>query len=133
MTAVGCDCGAFRHRGGLAGGLPFSLVTVRFAHYTSAASLLSFRMRSLLYWLCASLVAVVAAHAADFRRSLAEPTFVGPMLPGQEPVVAMTPYTPAPDPARSILLGVGVMAMAYTYRRAWLNLRPQPASPGRVE
>lgn len=128
-------CGAFRDDGGPAGHLPFSLVTVRFAHYTSAALLFSFffRMRSLLYWLCASLVAVVAAHAADFRRSYVEASFVGPLLPGQEPLVAMAPYTPAPDPARSILLGVGVMAMAYTYRRAWLNLRPQPAAPGRVE
>ncbi|GEP44974.1 hypothetical protein BGE01nite_42650 [Brevifollis gellanilyticus] len=31
---------------------------------------------------------------------------------------------PPTDPARSMVLGAGILAVAYTYRRVWLNFAP---------
>jgi len=34
---------------------------------------------------------------------------------------ALTHSAAVPEIARSILLGIGILAVAYTYRQAWLN------------
>ena len=69
-------------------------------------------MRALTYWLASIFVAVLASRAAERGDSLVA-------LAGEtaEPLLAV------PDSGRSVLLGVGVLAMAYTYRQAWLGWR----------
>ncbi len=69
-------------------------------------------MRSLTYWLASTFVAVLASRAAERGESLVA-------LAGETPL----PLLAVPDSGRSILLGVGVLAMAYTYRQAWLGWR----------
>ncbi len=76
-------------------------------------------MRSLIYWSFSLLVAVMAAGAADLDGPAETEGEEGPGM------VAVMPAPPVPEPVRAALLGVGVMAIAYTYRRVWLNLRPQ--------
>lgn len=69
-------------------------------------------MRSVLYWLTSTIVAVLCIKAAattDFDESVLTATVPAHLV------------TTSPDPLRAILLGVGIMAVAYTYRRVWLN------------
>lgn len=69
--------------------------------------------RPIIYWLTSSFLAVMAAHAA------------GPA--GMEPAslnlaqAADSLILPVPEPSRALLLFAGIMAMAFTYRRVWLN------------
>lgn len=69
-------------------------------------------MRALTYWLASVFIAVMAAKAAeradDWGAFSADP---------------LQPLLSIPDGDRSVLLGVGVLAMAYTYRKAWLDWR----------
>ncbi len=69
-------------------------------------------MRSLPYWLASTFVAVLASRAAERGDSLVA-------MAGETAV----PLLAVPDSGRSALLGIGVMAMAYTYRQAWLGWR----------
>ena len=69
-------------------------------------------MRSLFYWLASTFVAVLASRAAERGDSLMA-------LAGE----ASSPLFALPDSDRSVLLGVGIMAMAYAYRQAWLGWR----------
>lgn len=69
-------------------------------------------MRALTYWLVSIFAAVLAARAAERGDSLVA-------LAGE----TAAPLVALPDSGRSALLGVGVLAMAYTYRQAWLNWR----------
>jgi len=48
------------------------------------------------------------------------------VLPGD---VAYQPL-PVPEPARAVLLGIGIMAVAFTYRRAWLNMKQAAEQQG---
>lgn len=68
-------------------------------------------MRPLLYWLAALFFAVFAARAAERPDEGVLIADVG------APLLAVT------DPARSMLLGVGILALAFTYRQAWAALR----------
>jgi hypothetical protein len=70
-------------------------------------------MRSVLYWFISTTVAVLCMNA------VATPNTDPDM---QSSMDAISGY-PAPDPIRAIMLGVGILAMAYTYQRAWINLR----------
>ena len=67
-------------------------------------------MRALTYWLASIFVAALASRAAER----------GDRLLTGDP---MSSLLAVPDSARSILLGIGILAMAYTYRQAWLNWR----------
>jgi hypothetical protein len=70
-------------------------------------------MRSILYWLTSTFVAVLCMKAAATPN--AETTVIA-----AGPVLGIT----ATDPTRAIILGFGIMAMAYTYQRVWANFRP---------
>ncbi len=69
-------------------------------------------MRTLLYWLVCIFVAVLASRAAE-RGDGFETFSTGPVQ------LLLT----VQDEGRSVLLGIGVLAMAYTYRKAWLGWR----------
>jgi hypothetical protein len=71
-------------------------------------------MRSFFYWLTTTVIAVIAASASEQQN---EATQVLSSLPGQLDIL------PVPEPSRAILLGVGIMAIAFTYREAWMNLK----------
>lgn len=69
--------------------------------------------RLTLYWLACSVFAAMAVQAA-------EPTMVDPalfVLPQAEASLVL----PVPEPGRALLLFAGIMAMAFTYRRVWVN------------
>ncbi|OYW31142.1 MAG: hypothetical protein B7Z47_01925 [Chthoniobacter sp. 12-60-6] len=46
---------------------------------------------------------------------------VAAMLDFHLPEPGMSSVLPVPEPNRTFLLFAGIMAMAFTYRRAWLN------------
>jgi hypothetical protein len=71
-------------------------------------------MRSALYWLTSTLVAVLCAKAAATPHT------------DLEVVASTVPRAlggSANDLMRAVLLAIGIMAVAYTYRRVWLNFR----------
>lgn len=70
-------------------------------------------MRSIIYWLTSSSIAVLS------MRALAE-TESGD---GQMLASAGIEVQALPENVRAIILGIGIMAIAYTYHRAWLNLK----------
>ncbi len=70
-------------------------------------------MRSTLYWLISTALAAICMNAAATPQ-----TNLGIAAAGD----TMRTVTQA-DPMRAVLLGIGVMAMAYTYRRVWANFR----------
>ena len=70
-------------------------------------------MRFILYWLTSTSVAVLCMKAA------ATPNIETDMIAVADPMLGFT----AADPTRAIMLGVGIMAMAYTYQRVWANFR----------
>lgn len=69
-------------------------------------------MRSTLYWLTSIALAAICMKAAATTQ--ADSGF----LATTDPSLSLTQA----DPVRSIMLGVGIMAMAYTYQRVWDNL-----------
>lgn len=69
-------------------------------------------MRPTLYWLTAFFVAVLAASAAE-----------RPQDGGAWVNDSGFPLLAVADPARSVLLGVGILAIAFTYRQAWESFR----------
>jgi hypothetical protein len=71
-------------------------------------------MRPTLYWLTSSAVAVIS------MRAVAVPSDEEAVLAAVHPL--MTPLAVS-ESARAVLLGIGIMAVAFTYRRAWLNRR----------
>ncbi len=70
-------------------------------------------LRSFSYWFVCSIAAVIAANAA-------EPDMAA-VLDFHLPEAGMSTVLPVPEPNRTFLLFAGIMAMAFTYRRAWLN------------
>ena len=61
--------------------------------------------RRLIFWSTALAVAAFAVRASAMG--------LGLELLGGDPL---------PEPARAAFLGAGLLAVAYAYRRAWLNL-----------
>lgn len=69
-------------------------------------------MRSALYWLTSTLVAVLCAKAAAIPHTDLE------VMASTVPQVLEGSVN---DLVRAVLLGIGIMAVAYTYRRVWMN------------
>lgn len=72
-------------------------------------------MRSTLYWLTSTAIAVLSMQAVAGTNDEEVPSVLGQLILDPSGV---------PESSRAILLGIGVMAVAYTYRCAWLNHRP---------
>lgn len=69
--------------------------------------------RSFSYWLASSIAAAVAVGAT-------EPDQAGTLdliVPG----TAIGSVITVPEPSRALMMFAGIMAMAFTYRRAWLS------------
>jgi len=75
--------------------------------------------RSILYWLICLAFAVLVARAA-------EPVAVADSLTWVKADATASHILPVPEPGRAMMLFAGVMAMAFTYRRAWLNWKTVP-------
>jgi hypothetical protein len=73
----------------------------------------SMSFRPVIYWLACSALAVIAVGAA-------EPGLVNPDVFNLTNLDASS-VKPVPEPSRALLLFAGIMAMAFTYRKAWLN------------
>ncbi len=80
-----------------------------------------FRFRSILYWMCCTVFAVLAAKASDMTSSTSAEAAL--TLSHQMPDIL-----PVPEPGRAVLLGVGILAIAFTYRKAWLNMKRSDAA-----
>lgn len=75
------------------------------------------RIKAISYWTASTLLAFVASHAAD--TSVDGVAGISP-----EPISTMA----VTGSFRGALLMAGFLAVAYTYRRAWLNFRGVKAS-----
>ncbi|MGV3658886.1 MAG: PEP-CTERM sorting domain-containing protein [Prosthecobacter sp.] len=71
--------------------------------------------RPTIYWLACIVLAAIAAQAAD--PAVAVEGAASFVLPQTDPNILQ----PVPEPGRALLLFAGMMAMAFTYRRVWLN------------
>ena len=70
-------------------------------------------LRSFSYWFVCTLSAVIAVGATE--------PHTAPTLDLKLPETAMSTVLPVPEPSRALLLFAGIMAMAFTYRSAWLS------------
>ncbi|MFN0077485.1 MAG: PEP-CTERM sorting domain-containing protein [Prosthecobacter sp.] len=70
-------------------------------------------LRSITYWLICSITAVIAVGAAE--------PGVAATLSFTLPDNASSMVHTVPEPSRALLLFAGIMAMAFTYRKAWLS------------
>lgn len=78
------------------------------------------KSRSIIYWITSSAIALLATHAAYPAGAPAAQDL---------PVIANSAIQTASsitDPSRAIMLFAGIMAMAFTYHRAWQNWRTAP-------
>jgi len=69
--------------------------------------------RSFSYWLASSIAAAVAVGAT-------EPDQAG-ALDLTVPGTAISSVITMPEPSRALMMFAGIMAMAFTYRQAWLS------------
>lgn len=69
--------------------------------------------RSITYWFVCSIAAVIAVGAAE-PGVVESATF-------ELSNTNLSTVQAVPEPSRALLLFAGIMAMAFTYRRAWLN------------
>jgi len=70
-------------------------------------------IRSFRYWFACSIIAVIAVGAT-------EPGMAA-MLDLKLHEAGASSVLPVPEPSRAFLLFAGIMAMAFTYRHAWLS------------
>lgn len=70
--------------------------------------------RPTIYWLACIVLAAMAVQAAD---PIVVSGGTGFVLPQADPNVVVA----VPEPGRALLLFAGIMAMAFTYRKVWLN------------
>lgn len=66
-------------------------------------------IRSFSYWFACSVAAAIAVGASEPTADL---TLTGAVV---------SSIAPVPEPSRALLLFAGIMAMAFTYRSAWLS------------
>ena len=70
-------------------------------------------LRSFSYWFVCTVSAAIAVGATEPHTSAT--------LDLQLPETAIVTVLPVPEPSRALLLFAGIMAMAFTYRSAWLS------------
>ena len=79
------------------------------------------KIRSFIYWAACLLIAAYAASRAEASSSQIE----GVVSPA---AMTFPSAVTIPDAARSALLFIGIIAVAYTYQQAWLNFRRKTES-----
>ena len=77
-------------------------------------------LRSFTYWFACSVAAFIAVGVTEEGMAA--------MLDFNLPEAGTSGVLPVPEPSRAFLLFAGIMAMAFTYRRAWLSWRPSSQS-----
>jgi hypothetical protein len=75
--------------------------------------------RTALYWLICLAFALFVARAAEPAATVDGVTWVTTDATASH-------ILPVPEPGRVMMLFAGMMAMAFTYRRAWLNWKTAP-------
>ncbi len=70
-------------------------------------------IRSFIYWFACSIAAFIAVGATE--------SGMAAMLDLSLPQAGASTVLPVPEPSRAFLLFAGIMAMAFTYRSAWLS------------
>jgi hypothetical protein len=73
---------------------------------------ISKNMRSTLYWLTSSAIAALSMHAVAGTSDMESSMMIGQIMVDPSGVS---------EASKAILLGIGIMAVAYTYRCAWEN------------
>ncbi|WP_395744323.1 PEP-CTERM sorting domain-containing protein [Prosthecobacter sp.] len=71
--------------------------------------------RSFIFWSACSVAAFIVVGVTE--------SGMAAMQDFTLPEAAAASVMPVPEPSRAMLLFAGIMAMAFTYRRAWLNWR----------
>jgi hypothetical protein len=71
-------------------------------------------LRSLVYWFACSIAAALAVGAT-------EPDLASTSTHASPLNASVHAILPVPEPNRAFMLFIGIMALAFTYRRAWLN------------
>lgn len=79
------------------------------------------KFRSVTYWALSLFIATYAASHALASSAEIE----GVVSPA---ALTFTNAVTIPDAARSALLFIGIMAVAYTYQQAWVNFRRKSES-----
>ena len=79
------------------------------------------KIRSLIYWTVSLVIAAYAANGISASAPEVEATVV-------PPAISVSSLLAIPDAARSFLLFIGIIAVAFTYHRAWVNVRSGPAA-----
>lgn len=79
------------------------------------------KIRSVIYWAVSLLIATYAASHAVASSAEIE----GVVSPA---ALSFSTAVTIPDAARSMLLFIGIMAVAYTYQQAWVNFRRKSQS-----
>ena len=69
--------------------------------------------RSFTYWLACCIAAAMAVGATEPDKA--------ETLDLTLPVSAISSVIAVPEPSRALMLFAGIMAMAFTYRHAWLS------------
>ncbi|MFC5454759.1 PEP-CTERM sorting domain-containing protein [Prosthecobacter fluviatilis] len=69
--------------------------------------------RSFSYWLACSIAAAIAVGATEPER--------GSVLESSLAETTLSTVHTVPEPSRALLLFAGIMAMAFTYRHAWVS------------
>lgn len=69
--------------------------------------------RSFSYWLACSIAAAIAVGATEPER--------GSVLESSLTETTLSTVHTVPEPSRALLLFAGIMAMAFTYRHAWVS------------
>lgn len=70
-------------------------------------------IRSFSYWFACSVAAAIAVGATEPGQTMPPDLLTAGGAVGS--------IAPVPEPSRALLLFAGIMAMAFTYRSAWLG------------
>jgi hypothetical protein len=79
------------------------------------------KIRSVIYWVACLFIATYAAG----RAVASAPEIEATVTPASLSVASLLAI---PDAARSVLLFMGIIAVAFTYHRAWTNFRSGPTA-----
>ena len=76
-------------------------------------------LRSVIYWAICLVFATCAANYGMASGAEVQATVVPASL-------SITKIVAVPESARSVLLFIGILGVAFTYQRAWINFRGKP-------
>jgi hypothetical protein len=78
-------------------------------------------IRAAIYWAISLIIATVAAGQTMASAPEVQATVVPASL-------SISNMVAIPESARSVLLFIGILGVAFTYQRAWINFRGKPTA-----